>query len=200
VRQRQHRKITAVVLGAALVASTAVTAACSEDPDTSSPASSTVTTSDPGAEPSPTTTAELGPYVGPVGDLVGEALTNYVFTALAGYVLEAGLLDVLRSDGPFTVFAPTDEAFSKIPLDTLRAVQSDTELLTTVLTYHVVPGLLLSDDLQPGEYETAAGANLTIERDGDKVLVNGFEVVAVDVIASNGVIHVMGDVLLPPDA
>lgn len=183
-----------------------VGAACSEDPSTTSPTEVPPATEAPDGEApdggTDTTVPAVSdePYVGPVGDLVGEALTHHVFTTLAGYVLEAGLLDTLRSEGPFTVFAPPDPAFQAIPLDALRAVQADLPTLTTVLTYHVLPGKFLAADLEPGEYETAAGIPLTITRQGDTILVNGSEVVLTDVEATNGVIHVVSDVLLPPDA
>ncbi len=131
-------------------------------------------------------------------DIVGTALSAGVFTELAGLVVDAGLVETLRGSGPFTVFAPTDAAFQKLPLDALHSVQDDPKLLTTVLTYHVVPGALKLSDLQPGQLTTVAGIDVQVTRDGDKVLINGFEIAAGDVVASNGIIHVMGDVLLPP--
>jgi uncharacterized surface protein with fasciclin (FAS1) repeats len=133
-----------------------------------------------------------------VFDIVGTALSAGVFTELAGLVVDAGLAETLRSPGPFTVFAPTNAAFQKLPLDTLHAVQDDPKLLTTVLTYHVVPGALRLADLEPGKLTTVAGIDLEVTRDGDKVLINGFEIAAGDVVATNGIIHVMGDVLVPP--
>jgi uncharacterized surface protein with fasciclin (FAS1) repeats len=77
-------------------------------------------------------------------------------------------------------------------------VQDDPKLLTTVLTYHVVPGALRLADLKPGKLTTVAGLDLEVTREGDKVLINGNEIAAGDVEASNGIVHVMGDVLLPP--
>lgn len=135
---------------------------------------------------------------GPKYDLVGTALNAVVFTQLAGMVVDAGLVEVLKGDGPFTVFAPTNEAFQAVPVDALHAVQDDEELLATVLTYHVVPGKLMAADLEEGALTTVAGIDLEVTRDGDQVLINGFEIVTPDVEATNGVIHVMGDVLLPP--
>lgn len=131
-------------------------------------------------------------------DIVGTALAGTVFTELAGLVVDAGLVDTLRSDGPFTVFAPTDAAFAKIPTATLHQVQDDPELLATVLTYHVVPGKLTLADLQPGKLTTVAGVDLDVTRKGDQVFINGFEIATGNVMATNGVIHVMDDVLLPP--
>jgi uncharacterized surface protein with fasciclin (FAS1) repeats len=131
-------------------------------------------------------------------DIVGTALTAGSFTELAGLVVDAGLVDTLRGPGPFTVFAPTNAAFDKLPVDTLHAVQGDTKLLTAVLAYHVVPGALKLADLQPGTLTTVAGTDLTVTREGDKVFINGNEISSGDVEASNGIIHVMDDVLLPP--
>ncbi|MDP9465208.1 MAG: fasciclin domain-containing protein [Actinomycetota bacterium] len=131
-------------------------------------------------------------------DIVGTALSAGVFTELAGLVVDAGLVETLRGSGPFTVFAPTNAAFQKIPLEALHSVQDDPKLLTTVLTYHVVPGALKLADLEPGKLTTVAGIDVEVTRVGDKVLINGFEIAAGDVEASNGIIHVMGDVLLPP--
>lgn len=130
-------------------------------------------------------------------DIVGTALNGPTFSQLAGMVVDAGLVEALRG-GPFTVFAPTNDAFDKLPLDVLYSVQDDEALLTTVLTYHVVEGEILAAELQEGELQTLAGIALQITRDGDQVLVNGNPVMAADVQATNGVIHVMGDVLVPP--
>jgi len=131
-------------------------------------------------------------------DIVGTALSAGVFTELAGLLVDAGLVETLRSPGPFTVFAPTDAAFDKLPLDALHGVADDPKTLATVLTYHVVPGALKLADLKPGKLTTVAGIDLEVTRQGDKVFINGNEIAAGDVMATNGVIHVMGDVLLPP--
>lgn len=164
--------------------------ACSSDPH-----DATVNTTVPAAAPTPTTTtaAAAQRY-----DIVGTALTAGPFTELAGLVVDAGLVDTLRGAGPFTVFAPTNDAFKKLPVDTLHAVQDNPKLLATVLTYHVVQGALKLADLKPGKLTTVAGIDLQVTRQGDKVLINGFEIIAGDVVASNGIVHVIGDVLLPP--
>lgn len=130
-------------------------------------------------------------------DIVGTALVTPVFSQLAAYVVNEGLVDTLRSAGPFTVFAPTDQAFFKIPSDIIRAVE-DNDLMSTALTYHVIAGEYTLADLPDGEIETVAGLPLTISRVGSDVYVNGNKVAAGDVDATNGVIHVMGDVLVPP--
>jgi uncharacterized surface protein with fasciclin (FAS1) repeats len=167
----------------------AVGTGCSSDPNDAA-VTTTVTT-----VAAPTTTAAAAPQL---LDVVGTALSAGAFTELAGLVVDAGLVDTLRGAGPFTVFAPTDAAFAKLPVDALHAVQDDPKLLTTVLTYHVVPGALKLADLKPGKLTTVSGLDLEVTRDGDKVFINGNEIAAGDVAASNGIVHVMGDVLLPP--
>ena len=163
--------------------------ACSSDP-TDTAAATTV------PAVAPTTTTTTAPAA--LYDIVGTALTAGPFTELAGLVVDAGLVETLRGKGPFTVFAPTNDAFKKLPVATLHSVQDDPKLLATVLTYHVVAGALKLADLKPGKLKTVAGADLEVTRQGDKVLINGTEIVAGDVIASNGIVHVIGDVLLPP--
>jgi uncharacterized surface protein with fasciclin (FAS1) repeats len=166
--------------------------ACSEDPADTAPTTTagTVETTTP---PTTAADAEIGPY-----DIVGTALEAVQFTQLAGMVIDAGLLDTLRSDGPFTVFAPTNDAFAALPVDALHDVQDDPELLATVLTYHVVPGALTLADLHDGSLTTVSGLDLEVSHDGDDVLINGIPVAAGDIEATNGIIHVMGGVLLPP--
>jgi uncharacterized surface protein with fasciclin (FAS1) repeats len=162
--------------------------ACSSDPNDAATTTAAPTTT--AAAPTTTLAPELH-------DIVGTALTANVFTQLAGMVVDAGLVDTLRGAGPFTVFAPTDAAFKKLPVDALHGVQDDPKLLATVLTYHVVPGELKLADLQPGKLTTVAGIDLTVTRQGDRVFINGYEVKG-DVVATNGIIHVLDDVLLPP--
>ena len=140
-----------------------------------------------------TTTAADGP-----ADIVGTALLSGVFTELAALAIQADLVTTLKGEGPFTVFAPTDDAFKKLPLDVLHAVEDNPDMLKTVLTYHVVPGALKVADLKPGKLTTVAGADLTVTKDGDTTYINGNAITSPDVEASNGVIHVMSDVLVPP--
>jgi uncharacterized surface protein with fasciclin (FAS1) repeats len=170
----------------------ALTAAACADDLADAPAPPT-TTPAAGATTAPTTTL-MPPKL---YDLVGTALQGGDFTQLAGMVVDAGLVDTLRT-GEFTVFAPTNDAFRKLPLDVLHSVQDDETTLATVLTYHVVPGTLMLADLQDGPLATVAGIDLTVSHQGDTVLINGVPIVAGDVKATNGVIHVMGDVLVPP--
>jgi hypothetical protein len=159
----------------------------------------------PTTAPATTAGTTVAPTMAPVppGDIVATALTAVNFTTLAGMVYDAGLVETLRSAGPFTVFAPSNDAFAKLPTDVLRSVQNDPKTLTTVLTFHVVPGRFTLDDLRSiadgsGSVPTVAGIDLTVTRSGDDVSVNGVRIAVGDIDASNGVIHVVTDVLVPP--
>ena len=139
-----------------------------------------------------------------LGTIVDVAVANGSFTILVAAVQAAGLVDTLSGDGPFTVFAPTDDAFADL-LEVLgvtaEELLADTELLTAVLTYHVIAGEVPSTTVVTLDGQTAAtvnGADVTISVEGDAVQVNEANVVAVDVAASNGIIHVIDSVLLPP--
>ena len=184
-------RVAALVSAAALLAATTV--ACSDDDADVAP-ETTVATGE-----SVETTTTLPPYEPPIGDIVGEALVAGRFTTLAALLVEAGLVDALRDTGPFTVFAPVDDAFAALPGATLDAVYADKDLMTAVLTYHVVAGEVLSiADIESGTtLTTLHGTNLTITKVGDKTFVNGIEIVVSDVPATNGVIHVIGGVLIP---
>jgi uncharacterized surface protein with fasciclin (FAS1) repeats len=133
-------------------------------------------------------------------DIVTTAVEAGSFTTLAAALEAAGLVSVLQGEGPFTVFAPTDDAFAKLPAGTVEALLADTEALTRVLTYHVVPGRVTSGQVVGlSEAGTVAGIAAPIEvRDGS-VYVAGAKVVAADVQASNGIIHVIDTVMLPPE-
>lgn len=120
------------------------------------------------------------------------------FSTLVAAVQAAGLEEVLRGDGPFTVFAPTDEAFAALPEGALEGLLADTEALTAILTYHVVPGRVTSDQLSEGqEVTTVQGQTLTISLENG-ARVNDAGIQAADIVADNGVIHVIDAVLLPP--
>ena len=138
------------------------------------------------------------------GTIVDVAASTEGFTTLVAAVQAAGLVETLSGEGPFTVFAPTDDAFAAA-LEALgltaEDILADTDLLTSVLTYHVVAGEVPSSavvELDGQDVETVNGATVTIGVDGDAVTVNEANVIAVDVEASNGVIHVIDSVLLPP--
>lgn len=131
-------------------------------------------------------------------DIVDTAVANGSFTTLVAAVEAAGLVDTLKGEGPFTVFAPTDEAFAALPEGTVEALLADPEALAGILTYHVVAGKVMSTDLSDGMMAaTVNGAEITIGTEGG-VTVNDANVVAADVEASNGVIHVLDAVILPP--
>jgi uncharacterized surface protein with fasciclin (FAS1) repeats len=132
-------------------------------------------------------------------DIVDTAVAAGKFKTLVTAVKAAGLVDTLKGDGPFTVFAPTDEAFAKVPKDTLDALLKDKKALAGVLTYHVVPGKVLAADVvKLDSAATAQGKAVKIVAAGGKVTVNGATVVKTDIVCSNGVIHVIDAVLLPP--
>lgn len=129
-------------------------------------------------------------------DIVDTAVKAGNFTTLVTAVKAAGLVDTLKGPGPFTVFAPTDEAFAKVPKATLDALLADKAALTKVLTYHVVPGKVMAADVKAGKVKTVEGQDITITTKGG-VMVNNAKVVATDVVASNGVIHAIDTVLMP---
>ena len=130
--------------------------------------------------------------------IVEIAATAGSFNTLVAAVKAAGLVETLSSDGPFTVFAPTDEAFAAIPEADLQALLADKEALTAVLTYHVVAGKVMASDVVELETaETVNGQNVDIKVWDGKVMIDGAEVVTTDIEASNGVIHVINKVILP---
>ena len=133
-------------------------------------------------------------------DIVDTAVAAGSFTTLVTAVKAAGLVETLKGPGPYTVFAPTDEAFAKIPQATLEALLADKEALAKVLTYHVVPGKVTSSDLVDSRVlraQTVQGQSLNIDaRSG--VRVNDANVVKADIMASNGIVHVIDTVLMPP--
>ena len=129
-------------------------------------------------------------------DIVDTAVSAGSFKTLVTAVQAAGLVDTLKGTGPFTVFAPTDEAFAKIPKDKLDALLKDKAALTKVLTYHVVPGKVMAADVKAGKVKTVQGSELTVSTMGG-VKVDAANVVKTDVVASNGVIHVIDTVVMP---
>ena len=143
-----------------------------------------------------TTTTEA---VAESNTIVDIAVGNEDFSTLVTALQEAGLVDTLAGEGPFTVFAPTDEAFAALPEGLLDTVLADQELLTSILTYHVVPGAVLAADVVTLDSATTVqGEDVQITVDGDSVMVDAATVVTTDIEASNGVIHVIDSVLLPP--
>ena len=132
-------------------------------------------------------------------DIVDTAVAAGSFNTLATALKAAGLVETLKGKGPFTVFAPTDEAFKKLPAGTLEKLLADKAQLTKVLTYHVVAGKVMAADVvKLTEAKTVEGSSVKISVKDGKVKVDGANVVKTDVGASNGVIHVIDAVILPP--
>ena len=129
-------------------------------------------------------------------DIVDTAVGAGTFKTLAAALGAAGLVETLKGKGPFTVFAPSDEAFAKIAKADLDKLLADKAKLTAVLTYHVVPGKVVAQDVKAGNVKTVQGSDLMIATAGG-VTVNGAKVVKTDVLADNGVIHVIDTVLMP---
>lgn len=127
-------------------------------------------------------------------NIVETAVAAGNFTTLVTAVKAAGLVDTLTGAGPFTVFAPTDEAFAKVPKEALEALLKDKEALTKTLTYHVVAGKVMAADIKAGAVKTVQGSDVMLATEGG-VTVGGAKVVAADVQTSNGVIHAIDTVL-----
>jgi uncharacterized surface protein with fasciclin (FAS1) repeats len=129
-------------------------------------------------------------------DIVDTAVDAGHFKTLAAALSAAGLIDTLKGPGPFTVFAPTDAAFAKIPKAQLDALLADKAKLVAVLTYHVVPGKVMAKDVRSGQVKSVEGSPLTIVV-GNGVMVDNAKITSTDIVADNGVIHVIDSVVLP---
>jgi uncharacterized surface protein with fasciclin (FAS1) repeats len=129
-------------------------------------------------------------------DIVDTAVGAGSFKTLATALTAAGLVDTLKGKGPFTVFAPTDEAFAKVPKADLDALLKDKAKLTAVLTYHVVAGKVMAADVKAGKVKTVQGSELTVSTTGG-VKVDNANVIKTDIVADNGVIHVIDAVIIP---
>lgn len=141
-------------------------------------------------------TLSLAAFSAQSKDIVDTAVAAGDFKTLATALQAAGLVDTLKGPGPFTVFAPTDAAFAKIPKDQLDALLKDKAKLSAVLTYHVVAGKVMAKDVKAGKAKTVQGSELTLATSGG-VKVDNAKVVSADVVADNGVIHVIDTVLMP---
>lgn len=119
-------------------------------------------------------------------------------STLNGLIVKAGLSDTLRGSGPFTVFAPSNQAFAKVPAQTLDALTKNPAKLKAVLSYHVLPVKLMAADAKNGYNKTVNGASVALSRAGDFVTVDDALVQTPDLVASNGVVHVLDSVLMPP--
>lgn len=181
-------------------------AACSSDSDettdTTAASGNTTTTmlTPTGSACSQVPTEGEGSVAGMADDTVGTAASNNpLLTTLVTAVTEAGLVDTLNGAGPFTVFAPVNDAFAKVPEADLTALLANKEQLTSVLTYHVVPERLTASDLSDGEsVTTVQGATINVSVDGDAVKVNDSNVICANVPVANGVVHLIDTVMMPP--
>ncbi len=136
-------------------------------------------------------------------DIVDTAVEAGQFTTLAAALGAAGLVETLKGDGPFTVFAPTDAAFAKLPAGTVENLlkPENKDQLVAILTYHVVAGTVTAADvIKVDEAETVNGQMLDVTVSGDQVMVNDATVTATDIAATNGVIHVIDTVVMPPES
>jgi uncharacterized surface protein with fasciclin (FAS1) repeats len=198
------------VLAAAVLPLALLAAGCSDDEESGSDSTDTT---EAAAETTTTAAAEdasMPVAMGPAVDL--EKSDQYNIAQIASglpqtqtvtrLVIQAGLVGTLATGGPFTVFAPVNEAFDAIPPETLIDISQDTEQLTTVLTLHVVPGVYTSEDLvelDGQSLETAQGGKLLVEVNGDEILVGGAPVAIPDITASNGVVHAVTSVITAPN-
>lgn len=174
---------------AASAALVLVAGACSSDDDDSSSSTSAPDSTEQ-SESSDMDSSET---------IVDVAAANPDFSTLVSAVQKADLAETLSGEGPFTVFAPTNEAFAAVPADQLNAILADQAKLTDILTYHVLPAKVMAGDLQPEQsVATVQGQNVDIKVTDAGATINGCKIVKTDVTASNGVIHVIDCVLIPP--
>lgn len=173
-------------LPALMVAGVLVLAACGEDTDSAPTTEAVSEDADAGSE----------------GDIIEVATAAGSFTALAAALDAAGLVETLQGEGPFTVFAPTDDAFAALPEGLVEALllPENVEILKDILLFHVISGSeVTSDIVSAGDVEMASGDMATIVVDGSKITIAGAPISSVDVKASNGVIHVVDAVMVPAD-
>ena len=143
------------------------------------------------------TALSLAAFSAQAKDLVDTAVDAGQFKTLAAALDKAGLVPTLKGKDPFTVFAPNDAAFAKVPKGDLDALLADKAKLTAVLTYHVVPGTVMAKDVKSGKVKTVQGSELTLAASGGGVMVDNAQVVKADIVADNGVIHVIDSVVIP---
>jgi uncharacterized surface protein with fasciclin (FAS1) repeats len=189
--RKSHTRLAAVAAVTGLV----VLSACGSDSNDADDAAET--TEAPVATEAP---AEDGEDAGEAGTIVDVAVANGSFETLVAAVTAAGLAETLSSEGPFTVFAPTDDAFAALPegLVDCLLLEENVDSLTAILTYHVVDGAVMSTDLTDGPVPTLQGEEITVDLTDGVTLNESVNVAAADVEASNGVIHVIDGVLVPP--
>lgn len=190
MRVMRRTAIAVVAVAAALTLS-----ACSSSSDEATTAESSAAVEESAIAEGDEMVGETSP-----GTIVEVASANPDFSTLVAAVSAAGLVETLSGEGPFTVFAPTNEAFAALPPGVLDALllPENKDALVKILTYHVVPGTVLAADITDGDVATVEGQNVTLST-ANGVTVNGATVVTADVLADNGVIHVIDAVLVPSD-
>jgi uncharacterized surface protein with fasciclin (FAS1) repeats len=194
------RKSSTRLAGVAAVAGLVVLSACGSDSNDADDAAET--TEAPAATEAPASTEgdmEEGD-MDEAGTIVDVAVANGSFNTLVAAVTAADLVETLSSEGPFTVFAPTDDAFAALPegLVDCLLLEENVDALSAILTYHVVSGQVMSTDLTDGPVATVQGEEITVDLSDGVTLNDSVTVAAADVEASNGVIHVIDGVLVPP--
>ena len=195
------RKLLTLPALPALLAASLLLAACAPVNPAAPAAPAAEMTSEATTEATTEATAEAtAEEAAALQDIVDTAVSAGSFGTLVAAVQAAGLVDTLKGEGPFTVFAPTEEAFAALPADTLESLLADPQgQLTQILLYHVVPGKVMAADVTDGlEAATAQGAPVKFTVADGKVMINDANIVATDIEASNGVIHVIDKVILPP--
>jgi uncharacterized surface protein with fasciclin (FAS1) repeats len=203
---QQNRSLKKLLLSAAGLGVFVTLSACNQPQSTSEVApapdvaESPATTDVPSTAQSPadTTSSSTATADETVAEVIDQ---NESFSVLKEAIDEAGLAATLSQPGPYTIFAPTDEAFEALPTETLQALQQpeNRAKLQQILSYHVVPSSITSAEITPGAVETVAGEPVNIATDAGQVKVEGATVTEPDIQASNGVIHAIDQVLLPPD-
>jgi uncharacterized surface protein with fasciclin (FAS1) repeats len=178
------------LIASSLIAASLVLAACGDDEDDARPADTTAAEAPAGSD---------APAA--AGDIVAIASGNPDFSTLVTAVGAAGLVETLQGPGPFTVFAPTNEAFAAVDPAVLEALlkPENKDALVAVLTYHVVGGKVMAADVTAGDVPSVQGSAIAVTTDGGVKLNGSANVVSTDIEASNGVIHVIDAVILPPD-
>ena len=189
------RRTTLVAVAAAAALTLAACSSSSDETTNSDPAASEAAAVADEAETDMEAEAPAG-----AGTIVDIASATDGFGTVVAAIQAAGLTETLAGEGPFTVFAPTDEAFAALPAGLVDALllPENKDVLTKILTYHVVPGTVMAADITDGDVATVEGQNVTLST-ADGVTVNGAKVVQADIVADNGVIHVIDSVIVPPD-
>ena len=191
------RKSSTRLAAVAAITGLVVLSACGSDSNDADTTEAPAATEAPAGTEAPDTTDDMAEEAGTIVDV---AIANGSFNTLVAAVTAAGLVETLSSPGPFTVFAPTDDAFAALPegLVDCLLLPENIDGLTAILTYHVVSGMVMSTDLTDGPVPSVQGEDITVDLTDGVVLNDGPTVVIADVPASNGVIHAIDGVLVPP--